>query len=117
MKKFFILIWVITNLLATSVIANTLVKLLPISIDTQDQTALQRGAKIYMNYCSGCHSLRYMRYNRMAQDLGLTTFDGEIDKDLLFNNLISVGFLAFGPVQATIMYGPGVVQPGPLGSP
>src|SRR5688500_2523192 len=34
--------------------------------------SLQRGAKLYMNYCSGCHSLKYLRYSRMAEDLGLT---------------------------------------------
>ena len=25
-----------------------------------------------MNYCRGCHSLKYLRYSRMAEDLGLT---------------------------------------------
>ncbi|WP_410503542.1 cytochrome c1, partial [Klebsiella quasipneumoniae] len=33
---------------------------------------MQRGAQLYMNYCSGCHALKYLRYSRMAQDLGLT---------------------------------------------
>ena len=56
--------------------------------DVGDKASLQRGAKLYMNYCSGCHSLKYLRYNRMAKDLGLTRFDGEIDKPLLVNNLI-----------------------------
>ena len=37
--------------------------------DLGDQASLQRGAKLYMNYCSGCHSLQYLRYSRMAQDL------------------------------------------------
>ena len=40
--------------------------------DIGDKASLQRGAKLYMNYCSGCHSLKYMRYSRMAEDLGLT---------------------------------------------
>jgi ubiquinol-cytochrome c reductase cytochrome c1 subunit len=40
--------------------------------DLGDQASLQRGAKLYMNYCSGCHSLDYLRYSRMAEDLGLT---------------------------------------------
>ena len=40
--------------------------------DLGDQASLQRGAKLYMNYCSGCHSLQYLRYSRMAADLGLT---------------------------------------------
>ena len=40
--------------------------------DLGDQASLQRGAKLFMNYCSGCHSLKYLRYSRMAEDLGLT---------------------------------------------
>lgn len=40
--------------------------------DLGDQGSLQRGAKLYMNYCSGCHSLKYLRYSRMAEDLGLS---------------------------------------------
>jgi ubiquinol-cytochrome c reductase cytochrome c1 subunit len=31
--------------------------------------SLQRGAKNFMAYCSGCHSLRFMRYSRVAVDL------------------------------------------------
>jgi ubiquinol-cytochrome c reductase cytochrome c1 subunit len=34
--------------------------------------SLQRGAKIYFNYCSGCHSIKYMSYSRLAQDLKLS---------------------------------------------
>ncbi|MCL7714212.1 cytochrome c1 [Stenotrophomonas mori] len=40
--------------------------------DLGDQASLQRGAQAYMNYCSGCHSLKYLRYSRMAADLGLS---------------------------------------------
>ena len=40
--------------------------------DLSDQASLQRGAQLYMNYCSGCHSLKFLRYQRMADDLGLT---------------------------------------------
>jgi ubiquinol-cytochrome c reductase cytochrome c1 subunit len=31
--------------------------------------SLQRGARNFMAYCSGCHSLQYMRYSRLASDL------------------------------------------------
>ena len=31
--------------------------------------SLQRGARNFLAYCSGCHSLRFMRYSRLAQDL------------------------------------------------
>ena len=46
--------------------------LLQAGTDISDRASLQRGAKLYMNYCSGCHSLKYLRYSRMAEDLGLT---------------------------------------------
>ncbi len=37
-----------------------------------DRESLQRGAKYFMNYCLSCHSIKYMRYSRMAEDLGLS---------------------------------------------
>jgi len=40
--------------------------------DLGDRASLQRGSQLYMNYCSGCHSLKYLRYSRMASDLGLS---------------------------------------------
>ena len=39
--------------------------------DIHDQASLQRGAKTYINYCMGCHSLGYQRYKRTAEDLGI----------------------------------------------
>lgn len=67
-------------------------------INLQDNAALQRGAKVFMNYCSGCHSLKYLRYNAMAKDLGLITFDGDIDEDLLYNNLIFTSAKMYDPI-------------------
>ena len=52
--------------------------------DLSDRASLQRGAQLYMNYCAGCHSLKYMRYSRMAEDLGLT-------EDEVMNNLNFTG--------------------------
>src|SRR6187551_2230193 len=40
--------------------------------DLSDTASLQRGAALYMNYCSGCHAMKYLRYSRMAEDLGLS---------------------------------------------
>jgi ubiquinol-cytochrome c reductase cytochrome c1 subunit len=31
--------------------------------------SLQRGARNFLGYCAGCHSLKYVRYSRMAEDL------------------------------------------------
>ena len=42
-----------------------------INVDTSDVQSLQRGARIFVNYCMGCHSASYMRYNRLAKDLGI----------------------------------------------
>ena len=33
--------------------------------------SLQNGAKLFVNYCFGCHSATSVRYNRM-RDIGLT---------------------------------------------
>jgi len=54
------------------------------NIDLSDKGSLQRGAKYYVNYCMGCHSLQYLRYNRMAMDL-------DIDEVSLRQNLIFDG--------------------------
>jgi len=45
------------------------VALLQSGTDIKNIESLQRGARNFMNYCSGCHSLKYLRYNRMAADL------------------------------------------------
>jgi ubiquinol-cytochrome c reductase cytochrome c1 subunit len=46
-----------------------------------DVTALQHGAKLFVNYCLNCHAASYMRYNRM-RDIGLT--EDQIKKNLMF---------------------------------
>ena len=34
--------------------------------------SLQRGARNFMSYCSGCHSLKFVRYSRLAEDLKIS---------------------------------------------
>lgn len=46
--------------------------LAPAHTNIGDTASLQNGAKLFFNYCSGCHSLRFMRYSRIAEDLGLS---------------------------------------------
>jgi ubiquinol-cytochrome c reductase cytochrome c1 subunit len=43
--------------------------------DISDIESLQRGARNFMNYCSGCHSLTYVRYNRLGRDLKIPESD------------------------------------------
>ena len=44
----------------------------PANTDVGDLASLQRGAKYFVNYCLGCHSAQYVRYNRLGADLELT---------------------------------------------
>ncbi|NMM75659.1 cytochrome c1 [Acidovorax sp. SRB_14] len=48
---------------------------------TNDLGALQNGAKLFVNYCVGCHSAAFMRYNRLT-DIGLN--EQQIKDNLLF---------------------------------
>ena len=50
-------------------------------VDTRDALSIQRGARVFVNYCLSCHSAQYMRYNRLM-DLGLT--EQQIRDNLLF---------------------------------
>ena len=58
--------------------------LLHAPIDPTDKVSLQNGAKLFMNYCFGCHDTSYQRYNRVAKDL-------DIPKELMVENLIFTG--------------------------
>lgn len=40
--------------------------------DVRNIASLQHGARNFINYCLGCHSLKYLRYSRMATDLHIT---------------------------------------------
>ena len=58
-----------------------------------DQASLQRGAKYFVSYCMGCHSMKYARYERTATDLGIPLplaqenliFDDAKIGDLMYN--------------------------------
>ncbi len=52
--------------------------------DVSNIGSLQRGAKNFVNYCMGCHSAQYVRYNRLAKDL-------QISEDQLINSLMFTG--------------------------
>ncbi len=41
------------------------------NLDLTDKASLQNGAKIFMNYCLGCHQMQYQRYQRMFNDLDI----------------------------------------------
>ena len=75
-------------------------------IDLTDKASLQRGAALYMNYCSGCHSLSFQRYSRTGEDLGLT--EEEVKQNLILSPDAKIGeTMNFGmdPAKATAWLG------------
>ncbi|MDE0193225.1 MAG: cytochrome c1 [Gammaproteobacteria bacterium] len=64
--------------------ASTDVELEPMKPDMRDLPSLQRGMTLYVNYCLGCHSLKFQRYERTANDLG-------IPHDVALRNLVFPG--------------------------
>jgi len=90
---------VVTTILAPgAVLAASEFQLEPANNDVSNLASLQRGARNFVNFCMGCHSAQYVRYNRLAEDL-------QIPEDQLIANLM---FAAEKPQQTmTIAMPPG----------
>lgn len=58
-------------------------------INLENQASLQRGAQLFVNYCMGCHSAQFQRYNRLARDIGLT--DEQVAENLILTADTKVG--------------------------
>jgi len=52
------------------------------NVDVSNTASLQRGARNFINYCSGCHSAQYVRFNRLGADLGLS--ETQLRDNLMF---------------------------------
>ena len=62
--------------------AGSNIPLMSANNDINDKVSLQRGAQLFVNYCLSCHGAKYMRYNRMGEDLGIS--EEAIVENLLF---------------------------------
>ena len=62
--------------------AGTDIPLLAAKVELSDRASLQRGAKLFINYCAGCHSAQFMRYSQLGRDLGLT--EDQVRANLMF---------------------------------
>lgn len=51
-------------------------------IDIYDKDSIKRGAGHFANYCLSCHSAKFMRFNRIAKDTGMT--DEEVRENMIF---------------------------------
>lgn len=79
MKKWIVMLFAFLPSLAMAAGGN--VHLDAANNDLNDKASLQRGAKLFMNYCLGCHATQYQRYERIADDL-------DIPKELMMENLV-----------------------------
>ena len=75
--------------------AEPAIELEPMRPNLEDLPSLQRGMTLYVNYCIGCHSLKFQRYERTAADLGIPPQVAE-------SNLIFTG-QAIGELMKTAM--------------
>ena len=70
-------------------------KMASADIDPDNIKSLQRGAANFMNYCSGCHSAQYVRYNTIGKDLDLS-------EEMLVDNLMFNADKTFDTIQASM---------------
>lgn len=71
------------------------IELEPARNDAGNVASLQRGARNFMNYCAGCHSAKYVRFNVIAKDLMLR--EEQVIENLMFN-----AEKTFETIQATM---------------
>ena len=88
MKK---ILSIILLLLSFNVLASAGVALQKADIDLSDSKSIERGAKNFVDYCLGCHSVKYMRYKRIAMDNGL-------DEAQLLKDIAPVGAGIYDPM-------------------
>ncbi len=104
MKRLFIVLSLLLS--ATLVVANEGVEHLDhMQPNLHDKASLQNGVKLFTNYCLGCHSLKYARYERIATDLGIPV---EVyEKNLIFSKdkVGSLITIAMKPDQSKTWFG------------
>ena len=81
MKNFLISLCLVLGVAMPAFAATDMIPLDKAPNKLNDLSALQNGAKIFVNYCLNCHAAAYMRFNRL-KDIGLT--DKQIKDNLLF---------------------------------
>jgi ubiquinol-cytochrome c reductase cytochrome c1 subunit len=84
-------------------------QLLKANNDIHNRASLQRGARNFVNYCLGCHTAKYVRYNRVATDLGIS--EQQLIENLMFTGDSPHQTMVNGLDPADAMKWFGVVPP------
>lgn len=82
-------------LMASGAWGATELEMEPAGNDIGNVASLQRGARNFMNYCAGCHSAKYVRYNSVGKGL-------ELSEDHLVEYLMFNAEKTFETIQASM---------------
>ncbi len=84
MKRFILVVFGFVMTVSTSVFAagGSNDALDTVHMNMSDKASLQRGAKLFVNYCLSCHSAEYSRYARVAEDLDIPLW--QLKENLMF---------------------------------
>lgn len=91
-----VLLVVLTWVPLTVVGAEADVELEHVEMNLDDTASLQSGLQTYVNYCLGCHSLSYSRYQRVAEDLN-------IPEEIMMENIVFDPNADFGSLMVSSM--------------
>lgn len=95
MKKILLATLLIFPVLAWSAATEVNYEMEPFAGDLENLPSLQNGMRLYMNYCIGCHSLEYQRYQQTVDYMG-------IPHDIALENLVFSG-QKIGELMTTAM--------------
>ncbi|MBF0675439.1 cytochrome c1 [Pseudomonas sp.] len=104
MKKLFAAL-ILSVLPVASFAAAVNVQLDKVDIDLTDKAALQDGLRTFSNYCMGCHSAKFQRYERVANDLGIpdeVMMDNIVFSDAKIGDHMNIGMQ---PADAKVWFG------------
>jgi len=90
----------LTVLPLMAVAAESGVELEHVEMDLEDKESLQSGARTFINYCMGCHSAAYSRYNRVAADLDIP--EELMEEYMIFSDDAAVGDLMISAMPADL---------------
>ncbi len=71
------------------------VALKKIEVDMTDYESLKRGAKTFTSYCLSCHGARFVRFNRVAEDL-------QMSEEEVMTELNHLGVKFGSPMEVTM---------------
>lgn len=73
--------------------------------DLTNAASLRRGARNFVNYCQGCHSASFVRYNQLARDLQLS--EKQVLENLMFtgNRVFDTMTIAMPAAEASAWFG------------